>query len=863
MGMRIDIKRMLLSRSERVKSVDFHPTEPWVLASLYNGNVYIWNYETQALVKTFEVADVPVRAAKFIARKNWIVTGSDDSQIRVFNYNTHEKVASFEGHPDYIRCLAVHPTQSLVLSGSDDMTIRLWDWEKGWKMTQVFEGHTHFVMNVTFNPKDSNTFASAGLDRTIKVWSLGSPVPNFTLEGHEKGVNYVDYYHGGDKPYMVSCADDNTVKIWDYQNKNCVQTLDGHTSNVSFAAYHPELPIIISGSEDGTVKIWHSDTYRLENTLNYGLERAWTIAYRRGSNNVAFGFDEGTVVIKLGREEPAVSMDSSGKIIWAKHSEIQFANVKTGVDDNVKDGERLAVPIKDLGSCEIYPQTLQHSPNGRFAVVCGDGEYIIYTALSWRNKTFGNGLDFVWAADPAIYAVRESTSRVKIFKNFKERSGLLPKLNYSAEGIHGGHLLCARSNEFLTFYDWETGSPVRRIEAEAKNVYWSETGDLLTIVCEESFYVLKFDRQAYLQALESGQPIGEEGVDEAMELVTEITSTVKTAIWVGDCFIYTDSNNRLNYLVGEETYTITHFDTNMYLLSYSARESKIYLADRDVNIYAWSLSLTVIEYQTAILRGDLDTAAEILPTIPTDQRNRIARFLESQDLKDLAMDVTEDVEHRFDLAIQLDKLDVALDIAREVDSDIKWKTVGDVAMASWKLNLAEECLERANDLSSLLLLHTSSGNAKGMRKVADLALGKGSNNIAFAALLQLGATEEAIDLLIKTDRIPEAAMFARTYLPDHISRVVKLWKLDLEKNGRNKVAQSLADPENYPNLFPELQAHNGISTEEEQTFLQQQAVDIDNIVAPSAEQTYDAPLAPEEPQEEDLLQLEDDEALVE
>ncbi|CAM0135100.1 unnamed protein product [Umbelopsis sp. WA50703] len=854
---------MLLSRSERVKSVDFHPTEPWVLASLYNGNVYIWNYETQALVKTFEVADVPVRAAKFIARKNWIVTGSDDSQIRVFNYNTHEKVASFEGHPDYIRCLAVHPTQSLVLSGSDDMTIRLWDWEKGWKMTQVFEGHTHFVMNVTFNPKDSNTFASAGLDRTIKVWSLGSPVPNFTLEGHEKGVNYVDYYHGGDKPYMVSCADDNTVKIWDYQNKNCVQTLDGHTSNVSFAAYHPELPIIISGSEDGTVKIWHSDTYRLENTLNYGLERAWTIAYRRGSNNVAFGFDEGTVVIKLGREEPAVSMDSSGKIIWAKHSEIQFANVKTGVDDNVKDGERLAVPIKDLGSCEIYPQTLQHSPNGRFAVVCGDGEYIIYTALSWRNKTFGNGLDFVWAADPAIYAVRESTSRVKIFKNFKERSGLLPKLNYSAEGIHGGHLLCARSNEFLTFYDWETGSPVRRIEAEAKNVYWSETGDLLTIVCEESFYVLKFDRQAYLQALESGQPIGEEGVDEAMELVTEITSTVKTAIWVGDCFIYTDSNNRLNYLVGEETYTITHFDTNMYLLSYSARESKIYLADRDVNIYAWSLSLTVIEYQTAILRGDLDTAAEILPTIPTDQRNRIARFLESQDLKDLAMDVTEDVEHRFDLAIQLDKLDVALDIAREVDSDIKWKTVGDVAMASWKLNLAEECLERANDLSSLLLLHTSSGNAKGMRKVADLALGKGSNNIAFAALLQLGATEEAIDLLIKTDRIPEAAMFARTYLPDHISRVVKLWKLDLEKNGRNKVAQSLADPENYPNLFPELQAHNGISTEEEQTFLQQQAVDIDNIVAPSAEQTYDAPLAPEEPQEEDLLQLEDDEALVE
>lgn len=121
------------------------------------------------------------------------------------------------------------------------------------------------------------------------------------------------------------------MKVWDYQNKNCVQTLEGHSQNVNFASFHPELPIIMSGSEDGTVRIWNSDTYRLENSLNYGLERAWCIAYQKGGNNVALGFDEGSVVIKLGREEPAVSMDASGKIIWAKHSEIQTANIKAGV----------------------------------------------------------------------------------------------------------------------------------------------------------------------------------------------------------------------------------------------------------------------------------------------------------------------------------------------------------------------------------------------------------------------------------------------------------------------------------------------------------------------------------------------------
>lgn len=68
-----------------------------------------------------------------------------------------------------------------------------------------------------------------------KVWQLGSSSPNFTLEGHEKGVNCIDYYSGGDKPYLISGADDRLVKIWDYQV--CVQLVinfcaDCHSKNI-------------------------------------------------------------------------------------------------------------------------------------------------------------------------------------------------------------------------------------------------------------------------------------------------------------------------------------------------------------------------------------------------------------------------------------------------------------------------------------------------------------------------------------------------------------------------------------------------------------------------------------------------------
>lgn len=61
-------------------------------------------------------------------------------------------------------------TTNLRLSfGLDDMLIKLWDWDKKWSCSQVFEGHTHYVMQIVINPKDNNQFASASLDRTIKV----------------------------------------------------------------------------------------------------------------------------------------------------------------------------------------------------------------------------------------------------------------------------------------------------------------------------------------------------------------------------------------------------------------------------------------------------------------------------------------------------------------------------------------------------------------------------------------------------------------------------------------------------------------------------------------------------------------------
>ncbi|CAD6966375.1 unnamed protein product, partial [Tilletia laevis] len=320
---------------------------------------------------------------------------------------------------------------------------------------------------------------------------------DYTFEAHDKGVNYVEYYHGSDKPYLITTGDDRTVKIWDYLSKSCVQTLEGHTSNVSYAVFHTSLPLIISGSEDGTIKLWHSNTYRLENTLDYGLERAWSIAYKKTGNDLALGFDEGAVVIKIGKEEPSVSMDNSGKLVWAKNAEVLGTNLGGLVPAELPaDGQRINVGVREIGGSEVYATNLVHSPNGRFVAVVGDGEYIIYTVLVWHNKAFGPGFGFAWASDSNTYVVKESDSKIKIFKNFKERPNLIP-IGYKIVDVKGGNLLGVIGTGFVCFYDWESGALVRRIDVDARNIYWSTTGELAAIVGEDSFYILAYNADAY------------------------------------------------------------------------------------------------------------------------------------------------------------------------------------------------------------------------------------------------------------------------------------------------------------------------------------------------------------------------------
>merc|ERR1712176_721892 len=122
----------------------------------------------------------------------------------------------------------------------------------------------------------------------------------------------------------------------------------------------------------------------------------------------------------------------------------------------------------------------------------------------------------------------------------------------------------------------------------------------------------------------------------------------------------------------------------------------------------------------------------------------------------------------------------------------------------------------SHDYSDLLLLYSAVGNLAGMERLADSASKNGKTNVAFVAYLLTGNVEACADLLVSTKRLPEAAMFVRTYLPSKIDDIVALWKKDLASVSQT-AADALATPSSNPGKFPDL----AIGLQVEQMFLAQ------------------------------------------
>ncbi|CEP17781.1 hypothetical protein [Parasitella parasitica] len=380
------------SKSNRVKGISFHYKRPWILASLHNGCIQLWDYRMGTLIERFEEHQGPVRGVAFHSTQPLFVSGGDDYKIRVWNYKTRRCLFTLSGHLDYVRTVFFHHEHPWIISASDDQTIRIWNWQSR-KCIAILTGHNHYVMSAQFHPTQ-DYIVSASMDQTVRVWDIsglvkksksapskmshneplgrvGSPADGFglsevtvkyILEGHDRGVNWATFHPT--LPLIISGGDDRQVKLWRMSENKAweVDSCRGSLNNVWGAIFHPRQDLIVSAGEDKTIRVWDLTKRTAVSSFKRDHDRFWVLTSHPELNLFAAGHDNGLIVFKLERERPAFQTSQN----QLYHIDKRILRVQ---DINKPSAGQELLNISKLGSKYAQPRTLSYNPSEKAVLV--------------------------------------------------------------------------------------------------------------------------------------------------------------------------------------------------------------------------------------------------------------------------------------------------------------------------------------------------------------------------------------------------------------------------------------------------------------------------------------------------------------
>ncbi len=211
--------------------------------------VTVWDLAQKARVGEAHFPDpLSVHAVRFSPNERYLALGTDAS-LEVYTVTPWTHTYTLSGRFRYPDTLAFSPGSVWLAAGDKDGNVAIYSMTTG-DGNVAPKAHEDAVRYVTFNHAGT-LCATAGEDRTVRLWHVSPPAPALVLRGHERLVTHAAF--SPDDGWLLSSAFDGKAKRWDLRS-DFLWRRDIEKITVATAGH------VFAGAAGTVVRVWDSVT---------------------------------------------------------------------------------------------------------------------------------------------------------------------------------------------------------------------------------------------------------------------------------------------------------------------------------------------------------------------------------------------------------------------------------------------------------------------------------------------------------------------------------------------------------------------------------------------------------------------------